>query len=135
MTLGEIIKNYRAEHSMSMDTFAELSGMSKPYISILEKNRHPKTGKPVIPSITMISKAAVGMGLSFDDLFSMIDGDVRIDPEPISIASRAPSLSPEELDIIGAYRDLSDEGKDMVCGMLHVKRDGAGQEGQNMNAG
>lgn len=55
--------------------------------------------------------------------------------KPMRTNTTSSALSPEELDIIGAYRDLSEEGKDMVCGMLHVKRDGAGQEGQNMNAG
>lgn len=33
----------------------------------------------------------------------------------------------EEQSIIRAYRDLSDEGKDMVCGMLHVKREDTGR--------
>lgn len=38
MTLGEIIKKYRHDHSLSMDAFAAMSGLSKSYISILEKN-------------------------------------------------------------------------------------------------
>lgn len=38
MTLGEIIKNYRAEHKMSMDAFSQKVGLSKAYISILERN-------------------------------------------------------------------------------------------------
>lgn len=32
MTLGDIIYNYRTEHKMSMDAFADRSGMSKAYI-------------------------------------------------------------------------------------------------------
>lgn len=120
MTLGEIIYKYRSDHSISMETFAKQSGMSKQYISILEKNCHPKTGKPVIPSITMISKAARGMGISFDDLFSMIDGDVRLD---IRNASYAHGLSQEELSLIDAYRALDEGQKDMVCAMLRIKRD------------
>ena len=42
MTLGDIIKDYRKSHNMSMDLFAEKSGISKAYISLLEKNKHPK---------------------------------------------------------------------------------------------
>lgn len=34
----------------------------------------------------------------------------------------ASHLTDEESDVIEAYRGLSDEGKDMVCGMLHVTR-------------
>lgn len=78
MTLGEIIKAYRAEHQMSMDAFAERSGISKAYISLLEKNQHPKTGKPIAPSIQSIKQAADGMGMDFNILFGMIEGDVDL---------------------------------------------------------
>lgn len=82
MTLGEIIKAYRDEHDLSMDSFAEKSGISKAYISLLEKNRHPKTGKPITPSIITIKQAADGMGMDFNILFNMIDSDVRISNTP-----------------------------------------------------
>lgn len=78
MTLGEIIKKYREEHGMSMDAFSEVSHISKAYISLLEKNRHPKTGKPIAPSIEIIKQAADGMGMDFNELFAMIDSDVDI---------------------------------------------------------
>ena len=45
MTLGNIIKEYRISHEMSMDAFSEKSGISKAYISLLEKNKHPKTDR------------------------------------------------------------------------------------------
>ena len=41
MTLGEIIKQYRDENKMSMDAFAKKAGLSKAYISILERNYNP----------------------------------------------------------------------------------------------
>lgn len=78
LTLGEIIKKYRSIHNLSMDAFSEKSGISKAYISLLEKNRHPKTGKPIAPSIQSIKQAADGMDMDFNTLFSMIDGDVKI---------------------------------------------------------
>ena len=87
MTLGEIIKNYRSEHGMSMDDFSQKSGISKAYISLLEKNRHPKTGKPIAPSIDSIKRAASGMGMDFNLLFSMIDGDVDLSPISELVAS------------------------------------------------
>ena len=45
MFLGEIIKSYRDEHGLSMQDFASLSKLSKPYISQLEKTeiRRPET--------------------------------------------------------------------------------------------
>lgn len=83
MTLGDIIKSYRSEHGLSMDAFSEKSGISKAYISLLEKNRHPKTGKEIAPSIQSIKQAAQGMGMTFDDLFALLDGKVNITDEPI----------------------------------------------------
>lgn len=82
MTLGETIKNYRATHNMSMDAFSEKSGISKAYISLLEKNRHPKTGKSIAPSIQSIKQAAKGMNMSFDDLFALLDGKVSLSEDP-----------------------------------------------------
>ena len=42
MTLSEFIKQYREEHKMSMDDFAKVCDLSKPYISMLEKNKNSK---------------------------------------------------------------------------------------------
>ena len=78
MTLGDIIKKYRSDNQMSMDAFAEKSGISKAYISILEKNQHPKTGRPIAPSIQSIKQAADGMGMDFNALFGMLEGDVDL---------------------------------------------------------
>ena len=78
MTLGEIIKEYRTNHKMSMDTFSDKSGISKSYISLLEKNSHPKTGKKIAPSIQCIKQAADGMGIDFNELFNKLDGDVSL---------------------------------------------------------
>lgn len=83
MTLGDIIKRYRTEHSLSMDAFSDKSGISKAYISLLEKNKHPKTGKEIAPSIQCIKQAAHGMGMTFDDLFALLDGKVSVIDEPI----------------------------------------------------
>lgn len=45
MNLGELIREYRNKNGLTMDGFAEKSGLSKSYISVLEKNKHPKTVK------------------------------------------------------------------------------------------
>ena len=97
MTLGEIIKAYRNDHKMSMDDFAKKSGLSKSYIHLLEKNKHPKTGKPIIPSIPTIKQAADAMGIDFDHLFSQIDGDVKVNQ------LAAPDLPPGAISL-GRYR-------------------------------
>ncbi len=79
MTLGDIIKEYRQAHSLSMEEFSRYSGLSKAYISLLEKNKHPKTGKPIIPSLYTIRRVGVALGMSFDDLFSKLDNDYLVE--------------------------------------------------------
>lgn len=78
MHLGEIIKEYRSKNNLSMGDFAEKSGISKAYISILEKNRDPRNGKKVTPSIPIIKKAALGMNVTFDELFNSLDNDTVV---------------------------------------------------------
>ena len=78
MRLGSIINQYRKENGISMDDFAKMSGISKAYIGFLEKGSHPKTGKPIIPSIDMISKLAIAMSTDFDTLLHMTDEYITI---------------------------------------------------------
>ena len=72
MTLGDAIRSYREDNEMSMDAFANKSGISKSYISLLEKNQHPNTGKPIIPTIKTYKLAAQAMNIDFDELIRMI---------------------------------------------------------------
>ena len=78
MTLGEIIKQYRQEHSLSQDAIAEASGLSKAYISILERNRNPKTGEPPVASLKSIKAIAKALNSDFDTIFSQLDPDLKI---------------------------------------------------------
>ena len=74
MFLGEIIKQFREENNMTMETFAAKAGLSKGYISMLEKNKNPKSSKQLLPSIDTFKKAAKVMSMSADDLIRMTDG-------------------------------------------------------------
>ena len=78
MHLGEIIKEYRDKNNLSMDKFAKMANVSKAYISVLERNKRPKTGKPVIPSIPVIKNVAEAMNMSFDDLFNLLEDNQLI---------------------------------------------------------
>ena len=78
MKLGELLKSYRTEHKLSMDAFCELSDLTKGYISMLEKNEHPKSKKPIVPSYDTIEKIAKGMQISAEDLIDMLDDDQEI---------------------------------------------------------
>lgn len=86
MTLAEIIKKYRIENSLSMDELAKRAGLSKPYISMLEKNKNSKNGKPIIPSIRTYYKLAIAMNIPFENFLKLIDGDENISLEPSTFA-------------------------------------------------
>ena len=75
MTLGEIVRSYRDSHSMTMAEFAERAGLSKGYISMLEKNRNPRTGAPIIPSITTYEGVSKATGLSVQELMESTRGE------------------------------------------------------------
>lgn len=68
-TLGNIVRDYRKNHGISMAKFAEISDLSKSYISMLENNKDTR-GNPIAPSIETINKVAKAMGRTFDSVFS-----------------------------------------------------------------
>ncbi|MHB9630836.1 helix-turn-helix domain-containing protein, partial [Staphylococcus aureus] len=71
--MGKYIKEYRDTNNLSMAEFAKESGISKAYVSVLEKNRDPRNGKEIIPSIPIIKKVSDTIGISFDDLLNSLD--------------------------------------------------------------
>ncbi len=73
MHIGRYIKKYRDTNNLSMAEFAKESGISKAYVSVLEKNRDPRNGKEIIPSIPIIKKVSDTIGISFDDLLNSLD--------------------------------------------------------------
>ena len=78
MFLGEIVKKYRLEHKISMDEFARLSGLSKGYISMLEKNENPRTKKAISPSIDTIKQVSEVTGIDFNEIIEMLDDDLEL---------------------------------------------------------
>lgn len=93
MKLGEYIKTFRENHNISMEKFADMSGLSKSYVGVLERGKNYKTGEPITPSVSIIKKVADATGVSFDALFSMIDGMVSVNsPKATQEAVKIPIL-------------------------------------------
>ncbi len=117
MKLGELLKSYRTEHKLSMDAFCELSDLTKGYISMLEKNEHPKSKKPIVPSYDTIEKIAKGMQISTEDLIDMLDDEqeIQINATP-DLLSKSPIQSiydqlepPRQRKVITYAEKLRDE--------------------------
>ena len=62
---------------MSIDKFSKMSGISKAYISMLEKNRTQRGEEPA-PSIEMYRNVADAIGVDVDELVRMVDGKVLL---------------------------------------------------------
>lgn len=77
MTLGDVISEYRAAHSLSMEKFAELSGISKAYISMLEKNQTQRGDEPS-PSFEMYKTVAKTIGIGVDELIRTVEGNISL---------------------------------------------------------
>ena len=73
MTLSELIINYRREHGISQRQMAAQCKLSTGYISLIEKETNPQTGKPMVPSLSVLNKLATGMAMSIDGLLSVCD--------------------------------------------------------------
>jgi len=73
MTLGDCIREYREEHDMSQRQFADKSGISNAYISMLEKNINPKTGEPPAASYDVYAKVAAMLRISVHELMEKAD--------------------------------------------------------------
>lgn len=104
MILGDLIKEYRREHGYSMDQFAKMSGLSKAYISILERNVNPVNNKPVIPSLETIKAVAQAINMDFNDVIAVLDGNqpVSLKDEPEIPQGFEPMPKMKKVPLIGA---------------------------------
>ena len=112
MKLGEIIKNFRYDNDMTMQEFADRSGLSKGYISMLEKNRHPQSKRELVPSFETYKKVSSAMGMPLDDFLAALDGD-----EVVKINAPAPAplqLTEQEEHLVVSFRCLNEDGRDKV---------------------
>lgn len=108
MTLGEIIKEYRSKNGVSMEYVANLCGITKGYVAMLEKNVNSKTGKPVKPTIETIIKVCNGLHLDFDFVFELLDDDYEVTITPSS------GFSSIEQKIIYILRRLTPDAQGKV---------------------
>ena len=110
MKLSAVLTDYRDRLQISQRELARRCGLSNSYISFLENEYNPKTGKPIIPSIEQYQKIAAGMDMTVQQLFEQLDEDspvllhadppdpldVPVTPEARILARGVDSLPPEE---------------------------------------
>ena len=70
-----------------MEQFAKKSGISKAYVSILERNYNPVNGKPVVPSLETIKAVSNAIGMDFNDVIATLDSN-----QPVAIREDKPPI-------------------------------------------
>lgn len=99
MKVGEWLRRYREGKGYTQQDMAEKCGISTPYISMIERNKNPQTGKPLNLSIDIYKKIAAGTGRNLAELAEEID-DIDL-PKVFSCANA------EEERILTGYRNLN----------------------------
>ena len=112
MTLGEYVKNYRKEHGLSMQAFGDRCGLSRAYISILEKGINPTTGKNFAPTVDTLNRIAEAIGVTIDGLLPLLD-----DNQTIAVNTPSQSqfqLTDDEKTLVTKYRKLTPTNKTVI---------------------
>lgn len=121
MLLKDLLVQYRAAHNLSQRAFASKCGVTNGYISMLENGKNPATGKPVVPSLSRLSKIAAGMELSIQQLLQLAD-DTEIDiggSDSIDLPTQKQSV----IDALTETYNLTDLERDVIDAFLGMDPD------------
>lgn len=77
--IGELIKEYRTLHNISLRDFAKKANVSHTYISMLEKNYNPSSKKEPVINITNLNNIALALGIGLDELIDNISNDTIVE--------------------------------------------------------
>ena len=87
MKLSELIITYRNEHGLSQRQLAARCNLSTGYISLIEKEINPQTRKRMVPTLGVLNKLSVGMGMTVDELLAVCDDmEVSLSDKPESFS-------------------------------------------------
>ena len=117
MNIGEYVKQYRKKHALSMHAFGKLCGLSRAYISILEKGINPTTNKSFVPTLETLNKIAIGTNNTLDNLLKLLDKTQPITVNSISFDN----LNIKEQTLIKKYRQLDSDGKQRIENQLNFE--------------
>ena len=138
MELSKILRDYRQEHGLTLQVFADRAGLTKQYISMLENNKNSKNGKPIIPSLETLRKLASAMYMNIDTLVATLDGEQDVslqtkdagyytDPEVAEYAEEL-RTNPKYRLLFDASKDLSKEDIDFVVNIIEQLKAREGKE-------
>ncbi|MCC0743138.1 helix-turn-helix transcriptional regulator [Clostridioides sp. ZZV13-5731] len=117
-TLAEIIKEYRSEHNLSLREFSNLCGVSHTYIDKIEKNRDPRNGKAVEPTLDMLEKISLGLNLTLKELLTKL-GKIQSNTQNDELLKKVNSKEDDEInELINRLASLDLDDKDAIKKMI-----------------
>ena len=102
MSIGKNIKNLRSKYGLLQKDLAVIAGVSAKTVSAWEKDR-------ITPRMGAIQKIADHFGIKKSDI---------IEPSQIAELHNTIEVNLEESKLIKSYRELSNEGKRLIMGMV-----------------
>lgn len=120
MTLSEFIKNYRKEHNLSQRKFAQKCGVSNGYISMIENEKNPCTGKEISLTTEKLKALSDGMGVSFTFLINAMNNRSN----DLSVNCNIEIDDPMEKALIELYHSVPDQHKEEILKIMEksIKR-------------
>ena len=120
MKLSNILIDYRNRMQISQREFARRCGLSNSYISFIENEYNPRTGKPIVPTLEQYQKLASCMDMSVHQLFELLDEDSPVDLHP-SAPDHVDHLDDPQIRIVsGMMENLSKEQKDQIVAIVRA---------------
>lgn len=118
MHLGVLIKNYRSQHKLSQDDIADKTGLSKAYISMLERNENSRDKQPIVPSLETIKAVADAIEMDLNDVLNILDPGTQVNiAKTLDDQTQRTIFSMSKLNVSGKQKvaeyanDLVETGK------------------------
>ena len=119
MKLSNIVIDYRKRLQISQREFARRCGLSNSYISFIENEYNPRTGKPIVPTIEQYRKIAAGMDITVQRLFELLDKDSPVNLQ--YFASDSLSEEDPQIRIVSGYMEnMTEEQKQQIVAIVRA---------------
>ena len=117
MKLSNILIDYRNRMQISQREFARRCGLSNSYISFIENEFNPRTGKPIVPTLEQYQKLATCMGMSVHQLFELLDEDSPVD---LHLSAQIPEDDPQIRIVSGMMENMSEDQKKQIVAIVRA---------------
>ena len=120
MKLSTIVIDYRKRMQISQREFARRCGLSNSYISFIENEYNPRTGKPIVPTLEQYHKIASCMGMTVHQLFEQLDDDSPVDMHDSLSDTVSPHYDPDIRIVSGMMENMSPEQKQQIVAIVRA---------------